>query len=119
MSTTVRLVLASTLLWAAACSDDGGGDTAPAAPSDLIAEALDGGAHLTWVDNSDNEAHFMIMRMEDGVDTDMQAIDTVPIDATEYQDASVTSGSTYMYVITAMTESGLAADSDQVEFTAP
>ena len=32
------------------------------APSDLKAEPLDGGAHLTWKDNSDNEAEFMIER---------------------------------------------------------
>jgi hypothetical protein len=32
----------------------------------LTAEPLGGGAHLAWVDNSDDEDEFMVMRMEEG-----------------------------------------------------
>ena len=56
------LVLAVAFIGAPACGgddDDSGGADVPAAPSGLAVEALEGGAHLTWTDNSDNETQFM------------------------------------------------------------
>ena len=59
--------LASTVLLALAlvgCAEHHGGnaDTAPTAPTGLAVSNVSGGAHLTWMDTSDNEDHFMIMR---------------------------------------------------------
>ena len=111
------IVVSAILLWG--CSSGGGDDgaTAPVAPTNLAAAPLSGGAHLTWVDNSDNETEFMIMRMV-GVDTTYQELTTVPFDTTQYHDAGVTPGTVYMYQIMAMNDAG-AAESNEVTFTAP
>ncbi len=103
----------------AACGggDDGGGGP-PAAPSGLAAEALSGGAHLTWTDNSDNETEFMVMRMEEGVDAEYEVITTLEFDSEQYHDAPLTSGSTYVYMIMAMNGAG-ESESNEVTFNAP
>lgn len=75
------LLLAATA-FAGAC---GMGDMMPNPPSNLQAMELEGGAHLTWQDNSDNEASFMIERMVDS--GSYQALATVPFDTTSYHDA--------------------------------
>jgi len=119
--TTPRVVLATlATLGLAACGGghDGGGDGAPAAPSGLTAEPLTGGAHLTWRDNSDNETEFMVMRMEDGVDTDYEVMATLEFDTTQYHDAPLTSGATYRYMIMAMNDAG-ESESNEVTFNAP
>lgn len=114
---STKYVLASLLTMAvAACGDDGGG--APAAPSGLAAEALSGGAHLTWTDNADNEVEFMVMRKRDGVDTDFTTVATVPFDTEQYHDAPLTSGTTYRYAIMAMNDDGETM-SAEISFTAP
>jgi hypothetical protein len=83
----------------------------------LSAEPLGGGAHLTWVDASDNETEFMIMRMnaEGG---EYETLATVPFDTTQYHDAPLSAGTTYMYVVTAMNDAGMS-ESEEVEFAAP
>lgn len=117
---TLRAVLLASLSISAlaSCADEGGADGPPAAPSGLTAEPLGGGAHLTWTDNSDNEVHFMVMRMEDGVDTEYQQIAMTTFDTAQYHDTDVTAGGTYMYKITAMNEAG-ESDSNEVTFDAP
>src|SRR4051794_25924766 len=65
------------------------------APSDLTAEPLDGGAHLTWHDNSDNEAQFMIERKMEG--ENWMTIGMVPFNTTSFHDPSIMDGATYMY----------------------
>ena len=110
--------LASLALVACGGGDHGGGDGAPAAPTGLTAEPSAGGAHLTWTDNSDNETEFMVMRMEDGVDADYEVVATVEFNATQYHDAPLTSGSTYMYQIMAMNDDGESL-SNEVTFNAP
>lgn len=100
-------VLAATMLGsAAACSSDSGngsGDADLSAPTDFVAEALEGAAHLTWHDNSD-EAEFMIeRRMEGG---DWMTIATVPFDTTQYHDAGLDPTMTYTYRILAMSKDG-------------
>jgi hypothetical protein len=110
--------LASIALAACGSSDHGGGDGAPAAPSGLTAESLADGAHLTWTDNSDNETEFMVMRMEDGVDTEYEVVATVEFNTTQYHDAPLTAGSTYMYQIMAMNDDGESL-SNEVTFNAP
>jgi hypothetical protein len=75
----------------------------PNPPTDLKVEALSGGAHLTWKDNSSNEASFMIERM---MGTNAYAeIATVPFDTTAYHDANLAAG-TYMYRVMAMPKDG-------------
>jgi len=90
---------------------------APAAPSELVVKPLGGGAHLTWSDNSDNEAHFMVMRMRHPDEMEWREIATVAPDLIQYHD-TVTSGTTYMYKVTAMNGAG-AADSNEITFVAP
>jgi hypothetical protein len=96
--------------------DDDNGGTEPAAPSNLGAEELGGGAHLTWTDNSDNEDEFMVMRMVDG--GEYEDLGTVPFDTTQYHDTGVTSGLSYTYMVMAMNEFG-ASESNEVTFDAP
>ncbi len=107
----------SAVLFAGACDAGEAGDAPPSAPANLTVEPLSGGAHLQWGD-SDTETEYMVMRMEDGVDTEMQVISTLPFDTVQYHDAPLTSGSTYMYMVMAMNNAG-ETESDEVEFTAP
>ena len=110
--------LASLQLVACGGGGHGGGDGAPAAPTGLTAQSSAGGAHLTWTDNSDNETEFMVMRMEVGVDTGYEVAATVEFNTTQYHDAPLTSGSTYMYQIMAMNNDGESL-SNEVTFAAP
>lgn len=104
------------LVLGASCGGESEGP--PAAPSGLSAMALSGGAHLTWIDNADNEVEFMVMRMQVGVDAELLVIETVPFDTTQYHDAPLTSGQTYMYSVMAMNHSGESL-SETVTFAAP
>ena len=82
---------------ASSCSDM---DMMPKAPSDLKVMELTGGGHLTWKDNSDNEAQFMIERK---VGTGAFAVlATLPFNTTQYHDAPLVAGTTYGYRVMAM-----------------
>jgi hypothetical protein len=125
MSATLRSCFTCAFLMLAGLSacggdDDGdhGGAGGPAAPSNLAAAPLSGGAHLTWTDNSDNETGFMVMRMKDGTDTEYQHVTTLPFNATQHHDAPLTSGATYKYVVMAMNADG-ESESNEVTFAAP
>lgn len=87
-----------------ACKSSSSSDDTVAAPSNLVVEPLDGGAHLTWHDNSDNEASFMIERKMVG--EDWMTVGTVPFNTTTYHDPQIMAGATYMYRIMAMPKSG-------------
>lgn len=102
----MRSAIAIVLLGLTACSGDHGGDaeSAPAAPTGLVASELAGGAHLVWTDNSDNEEHFMIMRREDG--GEYVEVDMVDFDTTSYHDTAVTAGTTYTYQVWSMNSKG-------------
>jgi hypothetical protein len=117
------LVLVGSLGIAACGGDDehhGGDEGAPAAPTDLTVEELDGAAHLTWVDNSDNETQFMVMRMNVDEGGDYAAIASPPFDTIQYHDATgLVSGDTYMYMVHAMNDEGTSDPSNEVEWTAP
>lgn len=84
--------------------DDAASSDGVAAPSDLKAEPLDGGAHLTWKDNSDDEAEFMIERKSGSGDWEMVA--TLPFNTTQYHDAQVMGDTDYMYRVMAMAKDG-------------
>lgn len=92
-------------------------DSPPQAPSDLMAEELSGGAHLTWQDNSDNETEFMIMRKLEA-DADFTTVATVPFDTAQYHDAPLEPGVTYMYMVMAMNDFG-ESTSGEVGFALP
>lgn len=103
-------------------TEDGSSTAAVAAPSSLKAEPVDGGAHLTWKDNSDNESEFMIERMDHSGDAQWDTLATVPFDTAQYHDGAVTAGTTYMYRVMAMPKSGEHKDgkySNEVTFVAP
>lgn len=108
---------------AGACSDSEheAATDMPAPPSDLKAEPLTGGAHLTWKDNSDNESAFMVERAA-GVEA-FASLATVPFDAVQYHDGAVNPGATYRYRVMAMPkDGGHPGDSEysnEVTFIAP
>jgi hypothetical protein len=65
---------------------------------------MDGGAHRTWKDNSDNEGSFMLERK---VGTDAFAVyKTLDFNTTVYHDADVKAGMAYGYRVMAMPKSG-------------
>lgn len=103
-------------LTVSACMDMGGEGT-PEAPTGLTATLLSGGAHLTWMDNSDNEEGFMIMRKEVGGALTTVAMPT--FDAMSYHDATTTSGKTYMFHIMAMNAKGESNPSNEVTIAIP
>ncbi len=113
MRTSSLLVLG--LLSSSACGSEHGDAAAPpAAPTNLAVGSVSGGGHLTWVDNADNEDHYMVMRkLQAGTYDD---VDMVTFNATQYHDASVTAGMTYVYRVDAMNSKG-AASSNEVMFT--
>ena len=104
---TIGLAFITALVVPPACGgnqDNSTGEVQVLAPSNLKAEPLDGAAHLTWQDNSDNEATFMIERKSTGAD--WAAIATVPFDTTQYHDAGLQPGTTYVYRVMAMPKAG-------------
>lgn len=122
--TGLLTLLACVGLFAPACGGDddhhGGDEGAPAAPTGLTVEELDGAAHLTWMDNSDNETQFMVMRMDVTGGGEYVAIASPPFDTIQYHDASgLVSGNEYMYMVHAMNDEGMSDPSNAVEFTAP
>jgi hypothetical protein len=99
----------------AACGMDHDDAAAPpVAPTNLAVSNVAGGGHLTWMDNSDNEDHFMVMRKPMGGAYDDVA--TVDFNGTQYHDSSVTAGTTYVYQIMAMNSAG-ETTSNEVTFT--
>jgi hypothetical protein len=92
----------------------GDADAPPTAPTNLMVSALSGGAHLTWMDTSNNEDHFMIMRKTTTGTYD--DIDMLTFNTTSYHDSSVTAGTAYMYKVVAMNGKG-EASSNEVMFT--
>lgn len=117
-SMSIRLCSLLALTVFAACSDPAPGGGAPTAPSTLTVVALSGAADITWVDNSNDEDDFAIMRMEVGTDAALREIDSVPFNTTQYHDAPVTTGATYKYKIVATNASGETATAE-VMFVAP
>jgi len=101
----------------------------PAAPSQLTIMAGEGGAHLMWKDNSIDESHFMVMRMEmtehgaadhdHDHDHELAALATLAAGATEYHDTQLAAGVMYMYSVAAMNAAGMETESNEVMFSMP
>jgi fibronectin type 3 domain-containing protein len=87
------------------------------APTQLEVGPLGAGAHLTWVDNSDDENEFQIMR-RDGSNAEYQMIASVPFDTVQYHDEPITSGISYGYKVVAVNDAG-EAESNEAIFDAP
>ena len=104
----IAVIAVAALAGWTACGNDTSSDTAAGAainpPTGLTAVPLSGGAHLTWMDNSDNEAEFMIERKTGSAD--WSTIGTVPFNTTLYHDAGLTPGTTYVYRVMAMPQEG-------------
>lgn len=85
--------------------DDGsGGGSDLTAPSSLKATTVDGKPHLTWTDG-DGEEHYMVERMDHSVSTEWVEVaggNNLPLNTTQYHDASAASGKTYMYRVVGM-----------------
>lgn len=109
----MRILFAFVFIAACASEHHGDADGPPAAPTSLAVSNVSGGAHLVWEDNSENEAHFMIMR-KSGTGAYAE-VDMVTFDITQYHDSSVAAGMTYTYKVMAMNEKG-ASDSNEVTF---
>jgi fibronectin type 3 domain-containing protein len=101
-----------------ACGGDDGGGGVPAAPTNLMGSVLSGGAHLTWTDNSDDETQFMVMRKEMG-GGDFTTVASPTFNTTQYHDAPLTSGKTYIYMVMTMNDAGESAASNEVMVAIP
>jgi hypothetical protein len=98
-----------------ACASEASG---PAAPTNLSVSPLGAGAHLTWKDNSSDESEFVIMRMEQGVDTAMVELARVPFNGTSFHDEPIVAGAVYVYQIIATNDDG-ESESNAATFGAP
>lgn len=108
--------LLSILLCVCACdSSDDDAVEPPAAPAQLTVASVDGGAHVTWQDASDDEDEFVIERKGDTVE--FTAVDSVPFDTTSFHDATVGTG-TWVYRVGAMNDAG-ESWSNEVSVTIP
>lgn len=98
-------------------TEDTGATTAavlpPAAPTDLTANILEGGVHVTWKDASDNEDNFILENKADG-DADFSAVVELPFDSVTYHDIDVTPGAGYTYRVKAVNVSGEALSNEAV-----
>lgn len=76
----------------------------PNPPSNLKVTELTGGGHVTWKDNSDDEAQFMVERK---VGTGQFAVlAALPFNTTQFHDAPLMAGATYVYRVMAMGKEG-------------
>lgn len=87
-----------------------GGTTAaavepPAAPTDLTASLLEGGAHLNWKDASDNEDNFILEKKAAG-DTDFSMVIELPFDSVTYHDVDVMAATMYTYRVKSVNTAG-------------
>ncbi len=113
------LLAFATTGFAASCMDSGHGGGGPAAPTNLTAAVLSGGAHLTWTDNASDETQFMVMRKEMGSTADYTTIATPTFNTIQYHDAPLTAGKTYLYTVMAMNNAGESAPSNEATIAIP
>lgn len=100
-------VFALALMGASGC---GGMDDMPSPPTDLKVAELQGGAHVTWKDNSDNEGGFMLERkVNTGMFTTYKTLD---FNTTQFHDTDVTAGMAYGYRVMAMPKKSGGHSSD-------
>ena len=127
---TVNIVPGTTYFYRIRATHPTGGDSdysnlddattiqiAPAAPSNLVAAASSHTQiNLTWTDNANNEASFILERSPDGVN-DWTLLATPPANATSYSDIGLTPLATWHYRIRATNSAGDSIDSDVASAT--
>lgn len=90
------------------------GDTAPAAPSDLVARPRSQTwVDLSWTNNSTNEQRIIIERSTDG--TNFTPLDSVLAGISQYLDITASAGTTYYYRLKAV--NNLASSASNVAST--
>jgi titin len=87
--------------------------TAPAAPSEMIAEMVDPHiVDLAWKDNSRIEDGYYLTRFTQENQGDETLIAQPPANATSYRDAGLTTGKTYHYRVRAKKDGGFGSHSN-------
>lgn len=88
---------------------DTGGTTAaiepPAAPTDLMANILEGGVHVTWKDVADNEDNYILENKAAG-EVEFSVVLEMPFDSVTYHDIDVMAGTAYTYRVKAVNAGG-------------
>jgi hypothetical protein len=118
MNRATRVTVAGfALMTAAAAGSCGEHEATVRAPSELKVTESQGGAHLQWKDNSDNETEFMIERKA-GTGS-FTVLTSVPPNTTSHHDATVARGTSYAYRVMAMGKEGHSkgAYSNEVSFS--
>ncbi len=110
------LVVGLAVLPACAAGDSDVG-TPPAAPRDLTVVEAVGGAHVSWVDGSDDEDEFIIERREGAAE--FVELLALPFDSVVHHDATVEAGVEYAYRVMASNAAGESAHSAEVLFMLP
>lgn len=119
-------LVAAPLSFAAACSsssDTGatspaGDPGAPSPPSRLEATQMGTGIHVTWKDNSKDEAEFELERKEGS--GAFAKVASVVFDTVQFHDTAVTAGKTYTYRARAVSSGGARSTfSNEVTMDAP
>jgi predicted phage tail protein len=94
-----------------------GGQTPPAAPSNLTATAASSSQiNLSWADNSNNETGFSLER-KTGVNGAWGEITTRGADVTSYSDTNLSASTTYYYRVRAYNGAGYSAFSNEAYAT--
>ena len=89
----------------------------PAAPTDLTANILEGGVHITWKDVADNEDNYILENKANGA-ADFSLVLELPFDAVTYHDIDVMAGTAYTYRVKAVNDGGESV-SDEVMVQVP
>jgi RHS repeat-associated protein len=112
----VRLVIgASVLLLAASLAHA----AVPTAPTNLVATAISPGqVNLSWTDNSNNEAFFLVERKTGSAGTYAQIASLNP-NVVTFGDTGLTASTTYFYRVRASNSSGNSAYTNQASVTTP
>lgn len=113
MKRLVGLVVACST--ALGCGSGSSSSSQLAAPSNLTAAVLSGGVHLTWMDNSPDEAEFQIER-KDSSGQFVKAY-TVTFDIAQYHDSQVSAGTAYTYRVRAVAGDRVSAYTNEASIT--
>jgi len=94
--------------------------TAPAPPTALnLGPVTSSNVHLTWADNSNNEAEFVVERSASGPGGPYTVIAGTAANATSYDDNTVSAGTGYCYTVHAVNGAGASASAGPSCVTTP
>ncbi|HET8986068.1 MAG TPA: Ig-like domain-containing protein, partial [Trueperaceae bacterium] len=92
-----------------ACSGPGNQNEPPAAPGSVTANPIPGGVRIVWLDQSSNEAEFIVFRSTGGGEEDaatLTEIARVTTDTVMYEDFAVETSGSYQYAVAATNQFG-------------